>query len=190
VLYTDGLVESRRRPIDDGLEQLRLIAQGAGDLESLCTAITDRMVPETQPDDIAIAAARIPPVPERLVARWPAEKESLANVRQVLRRWLYSRGATESEAFDITVASQEACANAVEHAYGPGRRSFEIEATFDDGMVRVVVRDKGTWRPPRGTNRGRGMPLMRELMERVEVQHEEGGTVVVLERSLGRSTAA
>jgi len=190
VLYTDGLVESRRRPIDDGLEQLRLIAQGAGDLESLCTAITDRMVPETQPDDIAIAAARIPTVPERLVARWPAEKESLANVRQVLRRWLSARGATESEAFDITVASQEACANAVEHAYGPGRRSFEIEATFDDGTVRVVVRDKGTWRPPRGTNRGRGMPLMRELMERVDVQHEEGGTVVVLERSLGRSTAA
>jgi GAF domain-containing protein/anti-sigma regulatory factor (Ser/Thr protein kinase) len=190
VLYTDGLVESRRNAIDVGLEQLRLIASGAGDLESLCTSITDRMVPETQPDDIAIAAARIPAVPERLAARWPAEKESLANVRQVLRRWLYARGATEDEAFDITVASQEACANAVEHAYGPGRRSFEVEATFDDGTVRVIVRDEGAWRPPRGTNRGRGMPLMQELMERVDVQHDERGTVVVLERSLGRSAAA
>jgi serine phosphatase RsbU (regulator of sigma subunit)/anti-sigma regulatory factor (Ser/Thr protein kinase) len=190
VLYTDGLVESRRRPIDDGLEQLRAIAAGADDLETLCTRITEQMVPEEQPDDIAIAAARVPPVPDELVARWPAEKDSLAQVRQVLRRWLYARGASEEEAFDITVASQEACANAVEHAYGPGRRTFEIEATFDAGTVRVTVRDEGRWRPPRGTNRGRGLPLMRALMERVDVQHGEQGTVVVLEREIGRAAAA
>jgi anti-sigma regulatory factor (Ser/Thr protein kinase) len=190
VLYTDGLVESRRRPIDDGLEQLRAIAAGADDLETLCTRITERMVPEEQPDDIAIAAARVPPVPDQLVARWPAEKDSLAHVRQVLRRWLYARGASEEEAFDITVASQEACANAVEHAYGPGRRTFEIEATFDAGTVRITVRDEGRWRPPRGTNRGRGLPLMRALMDRVDVQHGEQGTVVVLERAIGRAAAA
>jgi anti-sigma regulatory factor (Ser/Thr protein kinase) len=190
VLYTDGLVESRRKPIDDGLEQLRTLATGAGDLESLCTAITERMVPDDQPDDIAIAAARIPRVPEQLSARWPAQKESLANVRQLLRRWLYARGASEDDAFDITVASQEACANAVEHAYGPGRRSFEIEATFDAGTVRVTVRDEGRWRPPRGTHRGRGVALMRSLMDRVDIQHDEGGTVVVLERSLRRAAAA
>jgi GAF domain-containing protein/anti-sigma regulatory factor (Ser/Thr protein kinase) len=190
VLYTDGLVESRRRPIDDGLEQLRAIATGANDLEVLCTAITDRMVPEEQPDDIAIAAARIPPVPDTLVARWPAEKDALAHVRQVLRRWLAARGATEDEAFDITVASQEACANAVEHAYGPGRRSFEIEAAYDEGTVRVTVRDEGRWRPPRGTNRGRGLPLMQALMETVDIQHDERGTRVVLERTLGRAAAA
>ncbi len=190
VLYTDGLVESRKRPIDDGLAQLRELAAGADDLEALCTTITERMVPDEQPDDIAIAAARVPPLPERLVARWPAEKESLATVRRVLRRWLYARGASEDEAFDITVAAQEACANAVEHAYGPGRRSFEIEATCQDGTVRVTVRDEGRWRPPRGTNRGRGVPLMRALMETVEIRHEEAGTVVVLERSLGRSAAA
>jgi anti-sigma regulatory factor (Ser/Thr protein kinase) len=190
LLYTDGLVESRRRPIDDGLEQLRGLATGAGDLEALCTKLTQEMVPDPQPDDIAIAAARVPTVPEQLVARWPAEKDALAGVRQVLRRWLFAHGASDDEAFDITVASQEACANAVEHAYGPGRRSFSLEATIAGDRVRVAVSDYGHWRPPRGANRGRGLPLMRALMESVDVQRSDTGTVVVLERTLGRAQAA
>jgi anti-sigma regulatory factor (Ser/Thr protein kinase) len=147
------------------------------------------MLTETRPDDVAIVAARIPPVPDELIERWPAEKDALAGVRQVLRRWLRERGASADETFDITVACQEACANAVEHAYGPGPRTFVIEATYDRGRVRVVVRDEGHWRPPRGTNRGRGLPLMRALMEHVDVQHTERGTAVVLERSLGRKAA-
>jgi anti-sigma regulatory factor (Ser/Thr protein kinase) len=189
VLYTDGLVESRVQTIDDGLERLRVLATGATDLEALCTTITDEMLSDVQADDVAIAAARLPPVPDELRARWAAEKDALADVRQVMRRWLHAHGATEDEAFDITVACQEACANAVEHAYGPGRRSFEVEATYDQGTVRVVVRDEGRWRPPRGANRGRGLPLMRALMERVDVEHNEQGTAVVLERSLGREAA-
>jgi anti-sigma regulatory factor (Ser/Thr protein kinase)/putative methionine-R-sulfoxide reductase with GAF domain len=190
VLYTDGLVERRGRSIDDGLEQLRDIARGAGDLEALCSMLVEQMVPGAPPDDIAIAAARIPALTERLSARWPAEKEALAGVRQILRRWLHAHGATEDETFDITVASQEACANAVEHAYGPGRRTFEIDATYAAGLVRLVIRDDGRWRPPRGTHRGRGLPLMRALMEHVDVQHTDAGTTVVLERTIGRAEAA
>jgi serine phosphatase RsbU (regulator of sigma subunit)/anti-sigma regulatory factor (Ser/Thr protein kinase) len=190
VLYTDGLVERRGKSIDDGLDELRTLARNAGDLETLCTTVVERMVPDTAPDDIAIAAARIPAVAERLTARWPAEKEALVGVRHVLRRWLRAHGATEDETFDITVASQEACANAVEHAYGPGRRTFELEATLSDGRVRVIVRDQGSWRPPRGAHRGRGLPLMRALMEHVDVQHTDEGTIVVLERSIGRAAAA
>ena len=50
---------------------------------------------------------------------------SLAPIRYLLRRWLLERGATEDEAFDIIAASQEACANAIEHAYGPGGAEFD-----------------------------------------------------------------
>jgi GAF domain-containing protein/anti-sigma regulatory factor (Ser/Thr protein kinase) len=190
VLYTDGLVERRGYSIDDGLERLRELARGAGDLEVLCSTLVEQMVPDHAPDDVAIAAARIPPISEQLRARWPAEKEALVGVRQVLRRWLHAHGATEDETFDITVASQEACANAVEHAYGPGRRTFQIEATYTPGRVRLVIRDEGRWRPPRGTHRGRGLPLMRALMEHVDVEHTDKGTTVVLERSIGHAEAA
>jgi GAF domain-containing protein/anti-sigma regulatory factor (Ser/Thr protein kinase) len=190
VLYTDGLVEARGRSIDDGLDRLREIVRDSGDLEELCTAVVDQMVPEARPDDIAIAAARIPMVAEKLTARWPAEKDALAGMRQLLRRWLRAQGATEDETFDITVAAQEACANAVEHAYSPGRRTFSIEASNRNGLIRVVVRDEGRWRAPRGTNRGRGLPLMRALVERVDIDHGDTGTIVVLERVIGSAQAA
>jgi GAF domain-containing protein/anti-sigma regulatory factor (Ser/Thr protein kinase) len=184
VLYTDGLVEIRGESIEDGLERLRALAADVNEPEALCTAAMEQLVPEAPSDDIAMIAARVPPLTDRLKARWPAEKEALAGVRHIVRRWLRAHGATEEETYDITVACQEACANAVEHAYGPGRRAFEIELTHRLGRVRVVVRDGGRWRPPRGSHRGRGLPLMRALMEHVDVEHADEGTVVVLERTL------
>jgi serine phosphatase RsbU (regulator of sigma subunit)/anti-sigma regulatory factor (Ser/Thr protein kinase) len=186
VLYTDGLVEDRTRPIDDGLERLRTLGERADDLEGLCSAIVDRMVPGARADDVAVIAAILPPLPDKLVTRWPANKDALVAMRRLLRRWLRTRGATEDETYDITVACQEACANAVEHAYGPGRRWFHVEAVHRDGRVRLTVRDSGRWRPPRGANRGHGLPLMRALMEDVDVDHTGNGTGVVLERKLGR----
>jgi serine phosphatase RsbU (regulator of sigma subunit)/anti-sigma regulatory factor (Ser/Thr protein kinase) len=186
VLYTDGLVEDRSRPIDEGLERLRTLGERPDDLERLCSAIIAHMVPGERADDVALIAACLPPLPDHLVNRWPANKDSLASMRRLLRRWLRSRGATEHETYDITVACQEACANAVEHAYSPGRRWFDVEAVHRDGHIRLTVRDTGRWREPRGTHRGRGMPLMRALMEDVDVRHTENGTMVVLERTLGR----
>ena len=115
----------------------------------------------------------------------PPTSGSLAGVRGLLRRWLRDRGANRDEVYDITVACQEACANAVEHAYRPGRASFALEAELDAGLVRLTVSDSGRWRPPRGTNRGRGLLLMEALMDAVDVRHGESGTVVVLERRLG-----
>ena len=190
VLYTDGLVESRTRPIDHGLERLRAIGSApAAGVERLCSQVVERLVPEERPDDIAIIAARVPPPPEELSGRWPAERTALAEVRHDLRRWLRAHGASADETYEITVACQEACANAVEHAYRPGREAFEVEGTYRDGVVRVVVRDHGRWRPPRGTNRGRGLLLMEAMMERVDVRHTDDGTLVVLERTLGRRAA-
>jgi anti-sigma regulatory factor (Ser/Thr protein kinase) len=184
VLYTDGLVEARGASIVDGLERLRTLCSGAGTMESLCARLVGEMVAPEPADDVAIIAARVPPVPDRLAGRWPADARELAGVRQVLRRWLRGHGATEEETHDVLVACQEACTNAVEHAYGPSGRSFELEAACEAGRVRVVVRDDGRWRPPRGANRGRGLAMMRELMDAVEVRHGDEGTVVVLERAL------
>jgi GAF domain-containing protein/anti-sigma regulatory factor (Ser/Thr protein kinase) len=189
MLYTDGLVETRGVPIDDGLERLREVAVEAEGPEALCAAAIARLVPESPADDIAMIVAQLPPVAERLTGTWPAEKEVLADVRLLLRRWLHAHGASDDEAYDIIVACQEACANAVEHAYGPGMRSFDLEASYAAGLVSVEIRDHGSWRPPRGTHRGRGLPMMRALMEHVDVTHTDEGTVVVLERTLQRKAA-
>jgi anti-sigma regulatory factor (Ser/Thr protein kinase) len=148
------------------------------------------MVADGRPaDDVALLAARVAPLGERLVTRWPARAETLANVRHLLRRWLRHQGATDDEIYDITVACQEACANAVEHAYAPGEEAFEVEAVRNGPVIEVSVHDRGQWRRARGTHRGRGMPMMEALMDSVHVQHTADGTVVVLRRTLGREGA-
>ena len=190
VLYTDGLVERRDEPIDAGLERLRVLGEGVDEVERVCADVVDRMLETDPPDDVAVIAARLPPLTGELRTTWPAQPEALVAVRRLLRRWLLVHGASGHEAYEILVAAQEACANAVEHAYGPGRAHFDVHATHDDARIRVTVRDHGRWREPRGKHRGRGIALMRSLMEHVEVDHGDGGTVVVLERTLATADAA
>ena len=172
VLYTDGLVERRGRSIDDGLERLRARApQAPATSGRWCRAIIEHMVPVERPDDIAVIAASLPLLPDELVSRWPAEKEALLSVRRLVRRWLHGRGAGEEETYDITVACQEACANAVEHAYAPGPAVVRRRG-LAPGRPRPC--DRPRRRPlawPRGSQPRRGLPLMRALMELVEVQH-------------------
>jgi GAF domain-containing protein/anti-sigma regulatory factor (Ser/Thr protein kinase) len=188
-LYTDGLVERRGESIDFGLERLRAIADGLTDVEALCSTVLDGLVADGPSDDVAFVAARVPPLQEHLETRWAARPNSLAPIRQLLRRWLAARGATDAESYDIVVALQEACANAIEHAYGPGPAEFEVEAECEDGRVIVTVRDRGGWRPPRGRDRGRGIPLMKALMDTIEVRQNVDGTTVVLARQLALAAA-
>jgi anti-sigma regulatory factor (Ser/Thr protein kinase)/putative methionine-R-sulfoxide reductase with GAF domain len=185
VLVTDGAVEVRGEVLDKGLERLRRLVASARDLEALCQTITrGEQRPEPGRDDVAALAARVKPLPDRLTTRWSAGRETLADMRPLLRRWLGKWGAAPDEIYDITVAVQEASANAVEHAYAPGEATFEMEASHDGGVITVVVRDRGHWRRPRGQHRGRGVVMMRALMESVDVRHGDDGTTVVMRRRL------
>jgi serine phosphatase RsbU (regulator of sigma subunit)/anti-sigma regulatory factor (Ser/Thr protein kinase) len=186
LLYTDGVVEVRGEGLDAGLERLRRLAErGHASVDALCDAIIDEMVVDGRPaDDVALLAARVLPLGDRLVTRWPARADALAGIRHLLRRWLRDHGATDDEIYDIAVACQEACANAVEHAYAPGDEAFGVDAVSSGGTIEITIRDQGQWRRARGTHRGRGMPIMESLMDSVHVQHTPDGTTVVLRRVL------
>jgi serine phosphatase RsbU (regulator of sigma subunit)/anti-sigma regulatory factor (Ser/Thr protein kinase) len=192
VLYTDGVVEVRGEALDDGLERLRVITErGHADVESLCDAVIETMVVDGRPaDDVALLAVRLAPLGDHVVTAWPAQAEALASVRHLLRRWLRQHGADDDEIYDITVACQEACANAVEHAYAPGAEAFEVEMRRTGRTIEIVVRDRGQWRRARGTHRGRGMPMMEALMDSVHVQHTADGTAVILRRELAGDAPA
>jgi len=189
LLYTDGVVEVRGESLDDGLERLRVIAgRGHPTVEALCDAIVNELVAGARSaDDVALVAARIEPFGNRLVTRWPARFTVLARIRDLLRRWLAHHGVTADEAFDITVACQEACTNAIEHAYGPGKQAFELEALRTGDVVEIIVRDQGQWRTPRGVHRGRGVPLMQALMDSVGFTRSDAGTTVVLRHTMGKA---
>jgi anti-sigma regulatory factor (Ser/Thr protein kinase) len=185
LLYTDGLVERRREPLTAGLERLREVASTAVGVEHLCDRITQRLVPpQGADDDIAIVAIRILPVDAEMRLHFPANPDVLASIRQLLRRWLHAHGAGPEEIAAITLASGEACANAIEHAYSPGPASFELTAAHRDAMVTLAVRDNGRWRRPRGAHRGRGMQIIEAAMDEVELQAGEDGTSVVMRTRL------
>ncbi|MET0614903.1 MAG: SpoIIE family protein phosphatase [Thermoleophilaceae bacterium] len=188
VLYSDGLVERASEPLDDGLNRLiATVRDGEEDLEHLGDTLVDVLLPEGPGgDDAALLMARAMPLGEKIVARFPAEVESIPGMRRLLGRWLDEAGASQRDVDDLTLAAAEAAANAIEHAYGLAPGIVELHASTDgEDTVTVEISDFGSWRAPRGTHRGRGLLLMEGLTDDVEVVRTGEGTTVELTRRIG-----
>jgi anti-sigma regulatory factor (Ser/Thr protein kinase)/FixJ family two-component response regulator/putative methionine-R-sulfoxide reductase with GAF domain len=193
VVYTDGLVEERGISIEIRLEELQRVASAPFEgPNELCERLLHELLPEGPGvDDVAVLALTTAPAStDRLALTLPAEPEALITARRALRNWLAEVGVDPEALYDITLATGEACTNAIEHAYAPGEASFDIEATRGDDDVFVLVRDYGAWREPRGQNRGRGLKLMETLMDEVVVRREQTGTTVELRRVVRGDTDA
>jgi anti-sigma regulatory factor (Ser/Thr protein kinase)/putative methionine-R-sulfoxide reductase with GAF domain len=187
LLYTDGLIEWRGRPIQEGMNALLELVEGAESAEEACERVAEGLVPaEGLQDDVAIVALQNAVIPEGLDMRLPADPKVLSSVRRVLRRWLRERGVDPADIPRITLAVNEACANAVEHAYSPMPAAFEVIAGVSGDELTITVRDAGQWRAPRGTHRGRGLTIMDAAMDDVRVEPEVEGTAVVMRRRLVR----
>jgi anti-sigma regulatory factor (Ser/Thr protein kinase) len=184
-MYTDGLVERRAIPLTQGIETLASAVAGARTPEAACVLAMAELVPnEGLRDDAAIVALQNSPVPSELHLTLPAQPKMLAHVRRVLRRWLINQGGDEADVAEVTIAVSEACANAIEHAYAPGPATFKLDATSTRGEITVTVRDEGRWRPPRGSNRGRGLSIMVAAMDDVQIDRTDTGTQVAMRRAL------
>jgi anti-sigma regulatory factor (Ser/Thr protein kinase) len=117
----------------------------------------------------------------------PALPESLRDVRVAMRRWLSEIGAAPRAVADLLVAVGEACANAVEHAYGPGGGTVTVRLELQMPDVLATVCDTGHWRAPRianRENRGRGTQFMHNCSNDLRIDHGPTGTKVVVRRRL------
>jgi anti-sigma regulatory factor (Ser/Thr protein kinase) len=186
VLYTDGLVERVGEHIDLGLGRLAEAVRGAPtEPDALCDHVLDQLVPRNgTPDDVALLTLRSIPMTDRFQVDFPATPEALASMRAMLRRWLRHVGAGEQEITEIVTACGEAAANAIEHAGVGSGASFEVSGRAERGVAEITVRDHGGWRAPRAGDQGRGLSMMRALMDSVAVTPAPGGTTVRLERTL------
>jgi PAS domain S-box-containing protein len=186
LLYTDGLVERRDVPLQRRLEELALAAGAPeDDLERLCDRILGVLGGPPPLDDVALLAVRPEPVSaDRFDLSLPAEPGSLVVLRRRLGRFLHAAGASEAEAYEVTLTVCEAAGNAIEHAYGPGDATFDVAAAFEDGDLVATVRDNGSWRERRSRHRGRGLAIIKGLMDDVEVAAQDQGTVVRMRRRL------
>jgi anti-sigma regulatory factor (Ser/Thr protein kinase) len=140
--------------------------------------------PDGRDDTALLALTTIPLTDDRISLRIPATPGSLAQGRRMLARWLEGRGAEPEEIRDIELACHEACTNAAEHGHSFAEAHFDLEAVHREGEVALTVRDTGSWREPMNGNRGKGLVLMRQLMDDVSVETTPDGTVVELRRLL------
>jgi len=116
---------------------------------------------------------------------WPAHPRELAAIRVELRRWLAPLGMTGEAKDDMVLAVNEAAANSVEHAYPEATADDTVELLFwtEPDAVCVEIVDHGVWQTPPAEplGRGRGIPVMRRLMDSVLIhRHGPDGTSVLL----------
>ena len=115
---------------------------------------------------------------------WPAHARQLAPIRVELRRWLAPLGMTGEAQEDMVLAVGEAAANSVEHAYPEATEDDTVELIFwtESAAVCVEIVDHGLWQTPptEPFERGRGIPLMRLLMDSVRIHYGPDGTSVLL----------
>ncbi|WP_252537597.1 SpoIIE family protein phosphatase [Streptomyces sp. RO-S4] len=182
LLYTDGLVERRRRPLSTGIEQAGDAMQEGRDMpvEDLASAVMSRLAPsDGYDDDVALLLYRHP---APLEITFPAESSQLAPVRKALRSWLAQCDLPPNTVQNVLVAAGEACANAIEHGHrnAPGE-DVRLRAVALVDTLRVTVADSGRWKVPQpeiNAHRGRGMSLMHALMQHVTVSPGPSGTTV------------
>jgi anti-sigma regulatory factor (Ser/Thr protein kinase)/putative methionine-R-sulfoxide reductase with GAF domain len=187
LLYTDGLVERRGEAIDEGLARLQNAALEAS--RRTDASFADRVYrglleDVAFDDDLALLVVESVPLGTIVEITLPARPLVVAGLRGTLARWLTSIGAGENDTFDIALSTSEAVTNSIEHAYGAREADLTVRCDYAAGVVTVTVSDDGRWRSSRPRGGGRGIGIMRNLMDSVEIESDERGTVVTMTKQI------
>lgn len=122
----------------------------------------------------------------------PRDSATVPLVRHILKYTLVEFGVAAACVSDVELAVTEACANVVEHAIGEDDE-YEIRTSVDGEVLEIRVIDTGHGfdalatgdRPADDSEGGRGLLLMRALMDRIHFESKpEQGTVVHLVKKL------
>ncbi|MFJ9896701.1 SpoIIE family protein phosphatase [Streptomyces sp. NPDC091280] len=201
VLYTDGLVESSKREMDEGMADLaRLLSAahrsggeadlGRAGLERLCDTLTAGLLPEEQPtaDDAALLVARLHALTPDRIASWqlPEDPRAAGQARRHVREQLSTWGLEELTPTTELLAS-ELVGNVVRHAKGPVSlrllHGAELICEVFDGSLtmprirRATDTDEG----------GRGLQLITALTQRWGTRYTSTGKCIWTEQALTTS---
>ena len=129
----------------------------------------------------------------KLTLALPRDELSVPVVRRVLRSALDVLGVQRPVVADIEIALTEACTNVLDHA--DQGEEYEVSAGIDGAVCVIEVVDRGSngfdgssfghGDADPGAEEGRGIQLMRALVDKVEFDNRpQVGTVVHLEKTL------
>ncbi|MEU0056373.1 SpoIIE family protein phosphatase [Streptomyces sp. NPDC006334] len=161
-LYTDGLVESRDHPLDEGLQAfVGALTDPSRPLEDVCDHVLNTLDTHHGEDDIALLMARVQGLPVDSVGDWtlPREPRSVGRAREHARTQLLAWGL--EQLVDTTeLLVSELVTNALR--YGEGE--IRLRLLLDRTLV-CEVWDAGLVQPRRRRARdtdegGRGLQLV------------------------------
>ncbi|CAN5287412.1 ATP-binding protein [soil metagenome] len=122
--------------------------------------------------------------------RLAANADTAGQARADFDGWLQTHfSLTPASRIDLTLAVNEAVANAAEHAYigwPLGSGTFDVDANYDTAgdTLTVIVEDGGHWQQPDESGpfsvRGRGIQLMAALADHTSIDTTAAGTRVSL----------
>jgi serine/threonine-protein kinase RsbW len=130
-----------------------------------------------------------PDAVRRLVVDLPCGKKSLGRARHKVVKFASEHGFS-AEAEDVALATQEALKNVIQHAC-PADNNMHFECVATDGELIIDVTDEGRGFdtstlehgpiPPMALH-GRGVQLIRGLMDEVRITSDQEGTLVHMEK--------
>jgi anti-sigma regulatory factor (Ser/Thr protein kinase) len=169
-LYTDGLVERRDRPIDDGIDQLaEELRTHDGTITGVPADLAAVLVPQASDDDIAVLVALVREEAEELTAVHPVRPEAGAvqGARRFVTATLAAWHAPAALAGDAVLLVSELVSNAILH----GRPPIELRLRRTAEHVLVEVDDGATvlprkLRPTPDDEHGRGLVIASLLADR------------------------
>jgi anti-sigma regulatory factor (Ser/Thr protein kinase) len=193
-LYTDGLVESRSHPLDEGLDAFRASLDGPPrPLEDVCDHVLATLDTAHGEDDIALLMARIQGLSPDKVGDWTLEAQptSVARARELARDQLVAWGL--EDLVDTTeLLVSELVTNALRHGYG----DIRLRLLLDRTLV-CEVWDSALMAPRRRRARetdegGRGLQLVAMLSQSWGSRRTHRGKTVWFELALrgGQSASA
>ncbi|MET9128222.1 SpoIIE family protein phosphatase [Streptomyces antibioticus] len=161
-LYTDGLVESRDHPLDEGLQAfVGALADPSSPLEDVCDHVLNTLDTHHGEDDIALLMARVQGLPTESVGDWtlPREPRSVGRARE------FARGQLLSWDLEPLVDTTELLVSElVTNALRYGEGEIRLRLLLDRTLV-CEVWDAGLVQPRRRRARdtdegGRGLQLV------------------------------
>ncbi|MCC9308453.1 SpoIIE family protein phosphatase [Kitasatospora sp. RB6PN24] len=186
VLYTDGLLEDRRRDLETGLELLRQALQRSGpDPEQTCETVLAELLPAHPNDDVALLVARTRVLPADRVAHWqvPSDPAAVREVRAGVSRQLDTWGL-EEQAFTTELILSELLTNAIRYGVEP----ITVRLLFDR-LLTCEVSDGSSTSPhlryaAESDEGGRGLFLVAQFAERWGTRYTANGKVIWAEQEV------
>jgi GAF domain-containing protein/anti-sigma regulatory factor (Ser/Thr protein kinase) len=185
-LYSNGLVVSRERDIDEGLAALcDVLAVPSASLDAICDTIIHRLVNDRPVDDIALLLARTRALSSDRVAIWdvPADPAVVLWIRKWAVEQLDAWGLADS-AFTTELLVSELVTNAIRYGDSP----IQLRLVRDRTLI-CEVSDTSNTEPHMRRARdydegGRGLLLVAQLSQHWGTRHTTTGKTIWCEQEL------